>query len=72
MATYEPVIRELERELLNVTKLSQPVGARQVRVTEHPPGAPPVDVTDQYADGLRRASDALLKAVTVLKTLPNA
>lgn len=67
MAKYDPIIEELEQELLNVTALWQTVGTRRVRVTDHPPGGTPVDITQKYADGLRKASDALLKAVTVLK-----
>jgi hypothetical protein len=71
MTTYEPIIQELERELLNVTRLWQAVSLRQVRVTQHLPGAELVDITEDYADGLRKGSDALLKAVAALKTLPN-
>jgi len=41
-----------------------------VRVTQHPPGGASVDLTDQYEAGLRRATDALTKAVAVLKGLP--
>jgi hypothetical protein len=69
MTTYGPIIEELEREQANIVKLQQSAGFRQVRVTQHPPGGTPVDITDQYADGLRKASDALLKAVTALKNL---
>ncbi len=67
MVTYDPIIEELEQELANLMKLWGPVGLRQVRVTRHPAAGAPVDLTDQYADGLRRATDALTKAVAVLK-----
>ncbi len=69
MTTYGPIIEELEREQANISKLWQPVGVRQVRVTRHPPGSAPVDITTEYEAGLRKASDALLKAVTVLKNV---
>jgi hypothetical protein len=48
-------------------KLWEPVGLRQVRVTQHPPGGASVDLTDQYEDGLRKAADALTKAVVALR-----
>jgi hypothetical protein len=69
MTTYGPIIEELEREQANILKLWHPLGVRQVRVTQHPPGATPVDVTTEYADGLRKASDALNKATAVLKNV---
>jgi len=37
MATYDPIIEELEQELSNLMKLWGPVGLRQVRVTQHSP-----------------------------------
>jgi hypothetical protein len=69
MTTYGPIIEELERELANVTMLSHALNLRQVRVARHPPGSAPVDITTEYEACLRKASDALLKAVTVLKNL---
>jgi hypothetical protein len=69
MTIHGPIIEELEREQANILKLWQPVGVRQVRVTRHPPGTTPVDITTEYADGLRKASDALNKAVTALKNV---
>ncbi len=67
VAKYDPIVEELERELLNIGALWQPVGMRQVRVTQHPPGGAAIDITQQYADGLRKAADALTKAVAALK-----
>jgi hypothetical protein len=69
MTTYDPIIEELQRETANAALLSHALISRQVRVTRHPPGAQPVDITTEYADGLRKASDALLKAVAALKNL---
>jgi hypothetical protein len=69
MATYDPIIEELEQELSNLMKLWGPVGLRQVRVTQHSPASAPVDLTDEYADGLRGATNALTKAVAVLRKL---
>ena len=69
MTTYDPIIEELAREQANILKLWHAVGSRQVRVTQHPPGGAPVDITTEYADGMRKASDALLKATATLKNL---
>jgi len=69
MATNDPIIEELMREQANLVALQMAVNTRQVRVTQHPPGQTPIDITQQYADGLRKASDALNKAVQVLKNL---
>ncbi|QPF88608.1 hypothetical protein [Bradyrhizobium commune] len=67
MTKHGPIIEELERELANVTTLSMALNLRQVRVAQHAPGAAPVDVTDQHEASLRKASNALFKAVTALK-----
>jgi hypothetical protein len=41
---------------------------RQARVSLHRPGASNLeDITDTYAEGLRMAADALLKAIAALK-----
>lgn len=69
MTTYGPIIEELEREQIKITALWAGLGNRQVRITRHPPGGAQADATTEYADGLRMASDALLKATTVLKNL---
>ena len=69
MTTYGPIIEELEREQANILKLWQPLGVRQVRVARHPPGGAEVDITTEYAYGLRKASDALNKAVAALKNV---
>ncbi len=61
--------RRVRARASDIVKLWEPVGVRQVRVTQSPPGGQSVDVTSQYADGLLAASDALLKAVAVLKKL---
>ena len=67
MTKYGPIIEELERATMNAAELSMALISRQVRVSKHPSGGTPVDVTDQYAAGLRKASDALNKAVAALK-----
>jgi hypothetical protein len=69
MATYDAIIEELEQELSNLLKLWEPVRLRQVRVTQHPPGGAPVDLTDQCELALRGATNALTKAVAVLRNL---
>lgn len=69
MATYGPIIEELNQELSNLMNLWGPVSLRQVRVTQHPPVDATVDVTDHYEEGLRWATDALTKAI---KALSNA
>jgi expansin (peptidoglycan-binding protein) len=69
MTKHGPIIEELERATMNVAELSMALIARQVRVSKHPAGGTPVDITDQYADGLRKASDALNKAVAALKNI---
>jgi hypothetical protein len=67
MATYDPIIKELEQEQSNLVELWGPVRLRQVRVTQHPPGCAQVDLTDKYEEGFRRATDALTKAVAALR-----
>jgi hypothetical protein len=69
MTTYGPIIEELEHELTNMAELWLGLGTRQVRVTRHPPGGASADITIDYADGLRAASDALNKAVAALKNV---
>ena len=66
MATYDHIIEELEQEYSNLMKLWEPVRNRQVRVTLHPPGGTQVDITDEYEEGFRKATDALTKAVLIL------
>lgn len=67
MIKHSVIIEELESELKNVTALSMALNLRKVRVSQHPPGGGQIDVTDKYEAGLRKASDALLKAVAALK-----
>ena len=62
-----PIIEELERERANIDRLWEGLGSRQVRV--HPPSGAEVVITTEYADGLRQASNALNKAIHVLKNL---
>lgn len=69
MTKHDPIIEELERTTINVAELSMALISRQVRVSKHPAGGTPVDITDQYAAGLRKASDALNKAVAALKNI---
>ncbi len=69
MADYGPIIQELEREIATTALLSRALNLRHVRVTRHPPVGEPVDLTNQYADGLSKASDALLKAVGFIKNV---
>lgn len=66
---YEPIIEELRQERQNLMTLWGPLGTRRVRVTEHPPGGAPKDVTDQYEAGFRKSTDALHKAITILEQL---
>jgi hypothetical protein len=62
------IVEELQRAEINLIELWGPLGTRQARVSLHRPGAPsPDDITETYADGLRKAADALLKAIAVLK-----
>jgi hypothetical protein len=65
MTTYEPIIKELEAAQAELMRLWGGLSTRQVRV--HPPGGSEAVVTTEYADGLRKASDALNKAIHVLK-----
>ena len=67
MATYDHVAEELEQEYSNLRKLWAPVRNGQVRVTRHPPGGTQVDITDEYEEGFRKATDALTKAVLILR-----
>ena len=69
MAKYEPLIAEMRQELAEITALWSGVGMRQVRVMHHPPGGQPVDITQQHADAIRKASDSLHKAIVVLEGL---
>jgi hypothetical protein len=69
MTKQGPIIEELLREQANIAALWNGLGHRQVRVARHPPGGAPVDITTEYADGLRKASDALNKAVAALKNV---
>jgi hypothetical protein len=65
---YASVIEELQRAEIKLNELWGPLGTRKARVSLHRPGAPrPDDITEAYADGLRNAADALLKAIAVLK-----
>jgi hypothetical protein len=70
MATYDPIIEELEREQSNLKKLHWPLRMNQVRVTRHPPGGATADCTDEYEEGFRKAMDALHKAIAALKLIP--
>jgi hypothetical protein len=68
---YSPIIEELQRAEISLTELWGPLGMRQVRVSRHRPGtAKPEDITDAYADAIRKSADALLKAIAVLKNPP--
>jgi hypothetical protein len=69
MSIYGSIIEELERETANVALLSHALNLRQVCVSRHPPGGSPVDITKEYEVGLRKASDALNKAVAALKNV---
>jgi hypothetical protein len=69
MTKHGPIIEELEREMAGAAMLSHALNLRQVRVTQHPPGGAPVDVTSEYEAGLRKVSNALLKAVAALKNV---
>jgi NADH:ubiquinone oxidoreductase subunit D len=64
---YEPIIAELQRERQNLMSLCEDLAARRVRVTEHPPGRTPRDITDQYEAEFRKARNTFSKAVTILE-----
>ena len=72
---YAPIIEELQRAQANLIELWGPLGTGKARVALQRPGAPrPDDVTQAYADGLRSAADALLKAIAIVSnpSLTNA
>lgn len=69
MGTHDAIIEELEQKKNELVALWTHVGMRRVRVTRHPPGAAPVDITTEYADAIRGAAVALDKAIQVLKNL---
>ena len=53
-----------------IKKLRQVRGTlavRRIRVTQHPPGGKPRDITDQYEVEFGKATNALNKAVTILQ-----
>lgn len=66
---YGSVIAELEQGLTKMLALQGPLAMRQVRVTRHPPGGTPIDITLSHADALREAADGLHKAVLILKRI---
>ena len=68
---YAPIIEELQRAQSNLMKLWAPLSLRQARVSQHSPGVftPPPDISQQYDDGFREATDALGKAIKVLQNL---
>ena len=69
MAKYDPIVAELKQELAKLLTLWEPVGMRRARVTLHSPGAAPTDITQEHADAIRKATDALHKAILVLENL---
>jgi hypothetical protein len=69
MSKYDPLIAQMRQELIEITALWSGVGMRQVRVTHHPPGGQPVDITQQHADAVRKAADSLHKAIVILEGL---
>jgi len=69
MATYDAIIEELKQAQADLLKIWEPLRMRQARVTRHPPGGTPSDITDDHEAGFRRASDALNKAIRALQNL---
>jgi hypothetical protein len=69
MTKHGPIIEELEREMANAAMLSHALNLRQASVTQRQPGGAPVDMKSEYEAGLKKASNALLKAVTALKNV---
>lgn len=67
MGKHALIIDELQRELANMQKLWEGLGTRQVRV--HPPGGSEYAATTEYADGIRKAMDALNRAIVALKNV---
>ena len=66
----DPIIKELEDARAELDELWSGVALRHIRITDHTPGKPPVDITDRYDDGYKRATNALFKATTVLRKRP--
>jgi hypothetical protein len=69
MPKYKAIIDELRREHAELLKLWNGVGARQVRVTHHPPSGQAKDITQEHADAIRKAADSIHKAIVVLEGL---
>ena len=68
MSKFEPVIDDLRDSLSKLIDLWAQFASRRVRVVRHPPKAlGSDDVTDEFANAFRMATDALLKAVTILE-----
>jgi hypothetical protein len=65
MNDTDKIIKELETARDKIGELSMALRSRQVRV--HPAGGSEVIVTTEYADGLMNASNALNKAIHILK-----
>lgn len=65
---YASIIEELQRAEGSLIELWAPLGTGQARVSLQRPGTlSPEDITLAYTDGLRKAADALLKAIAALR-----
>lgn len=69
VSKYAVLIEQMRQEQVELLKLWSGPGMRQVRVTRHPPGEAAVDVTQEHADAVRKAGDALHKAIVILEGL---
>ena len=68
MTKHDPIIEELERTTINVAELSMALISVKY-ASETSSGRYAGRYYDQYAAGLRKASDALNKAVAALKNI---
>jgi hypothetical protein len=66
MSEHDPVIAELKQSMLNLLALFPPQNTNLVQVSERPPGATEIDVTQRHSDATRLAIDAMHKAVLCL------
>jgi hypothetical protein len=69
VAKYDLIIAELKQEESKLLALWEPVAMRRARVVLHPPGDTPTDITQEHADAIRKAMDALHKAVVILESI---
>jgi hypothetical protein len=69
MWDFPSILDELREEQARLLTLWGQIALHRIRITEHPPGEPMIDITDDFAVNLRSGADALLKAITTLEGL---